>query len=147
MKKKLGRPKQPKGQFKGVLIGARFTPSEAQEVHQAIKESKKEKSQWIRNVMLSAANPKRNQMKIKLTVGELEELQKQDPSTARDGGFQNFLVQLGYRVSVTTGELDLDSEDLARIHRYAFDYKNGGWQNRLKKIFARTLGDDLSGLL
>jgi hypothetical protein len=85
-------------------------------------------------------------MKIKLTYGELKELLRQNPNTASDGGFQNYLVQLGYRVDDDSGELDLDGTDLEKIHRYAFEYKNGGWQTRLKKIFSRTLGVDLTGL-
>jgi hypothetical protein len=79
-------------------------------------------------------------MNIKLTVGELAELRKQDPMSAQDGGFQNFLVQLQYRVDDNTGELELSAEDLEKIPRYAFDYKQGGWQNRLVSIFGRTLG-------
>ena len=84
-------------------------------------------------------------MKVKLTVGEIEEINKQSPDSAQDGGFQSFLVQLHYRIDDDTGELELSDEDMERIQRYAFNYKNGGWQNRLKAIFARTLGNDLSG--
>lgn len=53
--KKLGRPKLAKGEAKGVLIGARFTPDESKEVHQAVKQSGQVKSEWIRNVLLGAA--------------------------------------------------------------------------------------------
>lgn len=148
MGSKLGRPKLAKGQSKGILIGARFNPAESKEVHDAVKRSKRSKSEWIRNALLDAASFEKAitpKMKIKLTVSELGELGKTPPEAASRGGFQNFLVQLQYRVDDDTGELELDAEDLAKIHRYAFHYKNGGWQSRLKKIFARTLGDDLSG--
>jgi len=37
--KKLGRPRLAKGEFKGVLIGARFAPDEAKQVHAAVKQS------------------------------------------------------------------------------------------------------------
>ena len=53
--KKMGRPKLPKGEFKGVLIGARFAPDEAKQVHDAIKRSGKVKSDWIRTTLLTAA--------------------------------------------------------------------------------------------
>jgi hypothetical protein len=53
--KKLGRPKLAKGEFKGVLIGARFAPDESKQVHAAIKRSGKVKSEWIRNTLLEAA--------------------------------------------------------------------------------------------
>ena len=144
----MGRPKQPKGRIKGILIGARFSQNESNRVHEAIARSRKEKSQWIRNALLSAAsNPGLIQhVKIKLTIGELDELRKTPVDSARDGGFQNFLVQLQYRIDEDTGELDLDDEDLSKIRRYAFHYKNGGWQTRLKNIFSRTLGENLSGL-
>jgi len=143
----MGRPKNPKGISKGVLIGTRFSPKESDDLHEAIKASRKDKSQWIRATLLNAANPQKYRiMKVKLTIGELEELKKQAPSSASDGGYQNFLVKLQYRVDDESGELELDDEDMSKIHRYAFEYKNGGWQTRLKKIFSRTLGDDLSGL-
>jgi len=34
---------------------------------------------------------------------------------------------------------------LDRIARYAFKYRNGGWQSRLRRIFGRTLGPTLDG--
>jgi hypothetical protein len=86
-------------------------------------------------------------MKVKLVVGELKELNRQAPMSAQGGGFQNFIVQLQYRTDEDTGELELSSEDLERIQRYAFGYKGGGWQNRLLKIFGRTLGPNLDGSL
>jgi hypothetical protein len=53
--KKLGRPRLAKSEFKGVLIGARFSPDEAKTVHDAVKRSGLGKSEWIRNTLLSAA--------------------------------------------------------------------------------------------
>jgi hypothetical protein len=86
-------------------------------------------------------------MRIKLTVGELAELNKQRPETAADGGFQNYLPQLQYRANEDSGELEIGAEDLEKIPRYAFEYKNGGWEDRLKKIFSRTLGSNPNGLI
>jgi hypothetical protein len=53
--KKLGRPKLAKGEAKGVLIGVRFAPNEADQVHDAIKRSGQVKSDWIRNTLLQAS--------------------------------------------------------------------------------------------
>lgn len=80
-------------------------------------------------------------MKIKLTYGELKLLLHQDPKTAGGGGFQSYLVQLGYRVDDDSGELELDDEDLAKINRYATNYGPGGYETRMFKIFGRTLGE------
>ena len=55
MSKKAGRPRLKKAEFKGVLIGARFSPDEAKLVNEAAKRSKQGKSQWLRNVLLNAA--------------------------------------------------------------------------------------------
>ena len=55
MKNKMGRPPLPKGEAKGVLIGARFAPDEAKQVEQAVKRAKAVKSDWIRSALLSAA--------------------------------------------------------------------------------------------
>lgn len=80
---------------------------------------------------------------VNLTAGEIAELEMQDPATASEGGYQNFLVQLGSRCNRATGELTLSNSDLERIPRYAFDYGNGGWEERLKNIFGRSLGSKL----
>ena len=74
---------------------------------------------------------------------ESNELDIQDPSTSNDGGYQSFLVSLQDKLNRHTGELHLTDEDILKIPRYAFDYKQGGWQDRLKRIFGRTLGPDL----
>ena len=52
----MGRPKLPKGESKGVLIGARFSPPEAKAVIEAVKRAGKVKSDWIRDVLLNAAS-------------------------------------------------------------------------------------------
>ena len=56
MKTKMGRPKLPKGEAKGVLIGARFSPDESRRVHDAVKRSKLVKSDWVRKHLLQAAD-------------------------------------------------------------------------------------------
>jgi hypothetical protein len=55
MKPKMGRPPLPKGTTKGVLIGARFAPDEAEQVQNAVKRAKQVKSEWVRTVLLSAS--------------------------------------------------------------------------------------------
>jgi hypothetical protein len=55
MKPKMGRPTLPKGEAKGVLIGARFSPDEARQVDDAVKRAKQGKSSWVRSILLSAA--------------------------------------------------------------------------------------------
>lgn len=80
---------------------------------------------------------------ITLTASEIAVLDRQDPMTEHDGGFQKLLVDLQYSVNRKTGTLALDDEHEEKIPRYAFDYKNGGWEDRLKRIFSRTLGPNL----
>lgn len=87
--------------------------------------------------------PRRTVLIVKLDSAEIFEIDKQDPSTARDGGFQGLMVSLQKRIDRSTGELDLTPDDLRRVPMYAFDYKNGGWEDRLKRAFGRTLGSKL----
>lgn len=82
-------------------------------------------------------------MDVILNAAEIAEIDKQDPATANDGGFQSLMVSLQKRINRTTNELRLTDDDLRRIPMYAFDYKNGGWENRLKATFSRTLGPTL----
>jgi len=80
---------------------------------------------------------------VLLNDEEIEVLDRQDPATERDGGWQSLMVDLQGRVNRATGEITLQDVHEERIPRYAFDYKNGGWENRLKSIFQRTLGPNL----
>jgi hypothetical protein len=52
MSKKMGRPKVAKSEFRGVYIGARFSPDEAKQVESNVKKSNKPKSKWIRERLL-----------------------------------------------------------------------------------------------
>ena len=80
---------------------------------------------------------------ITLNPSEIAVLDRQDPMTERDGGFQKLLVDLQYSLNRKTGALALTDDHEEKIPRYAFDYKNGGWEDRLKGIFSRTLGPNL----
>jgi hypothetical protein len=82
-------------------------------------------------------------MNVTLTASEIAELFRQPPSTKGDGGFQSLMVKLQMRTNRATGELFLTPYFLERIPRYAFDYGNGGWENRLLAIFSRNLGPRL----
>jgi hypothetical protein len=75
-----------------------------------------------------------------LTTEELDELFQQDPKTAHDGGFQNFIVRLQQQARPRTQEIKLDEDDVGRIRQYAADATRGGWQARMLKIFGRVLG-------
>jgi hypothetical protein len=60
------------------------------------------------------------------------------------GGFQTFMRnrQKAYRKG--TQELPvLTDEEIGQAQRYAFDYKQGGWEEDLKAIFSRHLGPNL----
>ena len=82
-------------------------------------------------------------MNVVLNAAEMAVLFTQDPATARDGGFQSFLVRLQGKCDQTTGKILLSGDDLEKIPQYAFDYKNGGWQDRLLAICGRSLGSNL----
>lgn len=81
-------------------------------------------------------------MNINLTTDEIATLF--DPTgTQGQGGFQSLLGGLQRRTDLQTGALALTEADLERIPRYAFDYGNGGWEDRLRMIFGRSLGTNL----
>lgn len=82
-------------------------------------------------------------MNVVLNSTEIHSLYLQDPNTRSDGGFQSLMVGLQDRCVRETGELTLIESDMTRIPKYAFDYRNGEWENRLKAIFSRHLGPTL----
>lgn len=78
---------------------------------------------------------------------ELELLWRQDPATEQDGGYQQLLVTLQGELEEGTHRIFLTRPVRARIRRYAFEYRQGGWQDRLVAIFSRHLGPELDGNL
>lgn len=74
-----------------------------------------------------------------LTTEEMAELFQQDPTTARDGGFQRFIVDLQSQARRPSLEIRLDDDDIDRIRQYANDSQRGGWQKRMLTIFGRVL--------
>jgi hypothetical protein len=82
-------------------------------------------------------------MQVELNPAEVEVLFRQDPRTERRGGYQSFLVRLQRNTDRATGALTLTDSDLEKIPRYAFDYGNGGWEDRFASVFGRHLGPRL----
>ncbi|PYJ95709.1 MAG: hypothetical protein DME23_23120 [Verrucomicrobia bacterium] len=54
-KKKMGRPRLPRKQALGRVLGARFRPDEERQIAEAVRGSGKAQAEWIRNALLSAA--------------------------------------------------------------------------------------------
>ena len=79
---------------------------------------------------------------LQLNHEELGELFKE---VTGSGGFQGLLRRLQAQCNTATGSISLDSEDLRRIPRYAFEMGPGGYESRLVRIFGRSLGTDLQG--
>jgi len=141
---KLGRPSIPPLERKAEFITLRLSPSERNEIDEAAKKEGAPATQWARAILL-AKNHENLTMKIKLNETELEILYRQDPSQKGKGGWQQLLVRLQELINEQTCELELSPVVLERIRRYAFDYSQGGWEDRLKGIFERTLGPRLDG--
>jgi predicted HicB family RNase H-like nuclease len=53
-KKKMGRPKLPKGDAKGTMIVIRFNGSDLKRIESAAKASQKTVSEWIRGTVNAA---------------------------------------------------------------------------------------------
>ena len=73
--------------------------------------------------------------RVRLSKEELTELMRQNPTTAKRGGFQRMLVSMQIRINRTTRELELSENEMAQILRYGRTPKKGGWQTRIRKIF------------
>jgi len=80
---------------------------------------------------------------LQLTKAEMDVLFEQDPSTENDGGWQSLLVKLQRSCDRQTGIIQIKTILLNRIPKYAFDMGHGGWQDKLMRIFGRTLGQSL----
>jgi hypothetical protein len=77
---------------------------------------------------------------VMLNADELAEL-NQPPNGS--GGFQTFIKRLQSQVNHATSEVRLTDDDVSDLQHYAFDFKQGGFQDRLIAIFGRTLGPKL----
>lgn len=77
-----------------------------------------------------------------LNPEELAELMR---DTAGQGGWQSLLHSLQGQVELATGRITLSDQDIQRVREYAFKYGDGGWESRLRAVFQRHLGPDLTG--
>ena len=75
-----------------------------------------------------------------LTKDESEALNR---AVNGSGGFETFMRRLQKQFNPATQTIKLSPSDLDDIPHYAFDFKQGGWQTRLLKIFERSLGPGL----
>lgn len=51
----MGRPKIGIQNAKGIIVAARFSPPEIKEIQDAVKRAGINKSEWVRNCLISAA--------------------------------------------------------------------------------------------
>ncbi len=70
-------------------------------------------------------------------VGDLKKLNEYDLTNRSRSRFHSFITTLQCRVNDSTGELDLDSEDLAKMRLHARQEH----KKRLQLIFQRPLCD------
>ena len=56
-KRKVGRPKLPKGEAKGRIVPVRFTGDDLKAMEQAAKASKVSLSEWIRSTIHATLQP------------------------------------------------------------------------------------------
>lgn len=82
-------------------------------------------------------------MHLVLNAAEMDAVFRQAAGTRNDGGWQSLMVGIQDNCDRATGSLTLTPDQLKRIPQYAFDYGNGGWENRLTSAFARHLGPKL----
>ena len=80
---------------------------------------------------------------LQLNQCEFDLLERQDPATKQDGGYQRLLVTLQEITNPKSNVMILPVPLIEKIRRYAFSYGNGGWEDRLTGIFGRHLGPRL----
>ena len=76
-----------------------------------------------------------------LNESEFQELTRAVNGT---GGFQDFLRRLQAQTSPAVKIVRLTPQDIDQLPHYAFDYKQGGFEDRLLGIFGRLLGPKLT---
>lgn len=72
-----------------------------------------------------------------------EEIQELDLPVRGQGGFQSFIKRLQSQVNHATNTIKLTDTDIEDIQHHAFDFEQGGFQDRLLRIFGRVLGPTL----
>jgi hypothetical protein len=80
---------------------------------------------------------------IKLTSGELAELMQYDGGPFGEKGFAQFMAGICARIDESSGEVDIDRDDLDKITTYS----HAGHKRVLEKIFKRAVDDALRRFL
>jgi ABC-type hemin transport system ATPase subunit len=75
---------------------------------------------------------------VVLNQGEMNALMQR---VNGQGGIQTFIRRLQGKLRPATGEIRLDDKDLENIPHYAFDYGQGGFEQRIIDAFKRELGE------
>jgi hypothetical protein len=65
------------------------------------------------------------------------------------GGFQTLLRKMKDQYSEQSEEFYLDKEDIERLHRYAYEYGRGGFQDRIQRLLVKLniIKEDLIKIL
>lgn len=79
---------------------------------------------------------------MKIILNNTEEKLLLEPNKGSDW-FQSLFNKLRSNFTSQIMQLVLDDDVLEKIPRYAFKYKQGGWQKKLISIFGRHLGQQL----
>jgi len=74
---------------------------------------------------------------IKLTCGEMAELQKYEDGPFGERGFKQFMAGMNARIDCDTGEIDIDRDDRENIAKY----RERGQKRVLDRIFKRSIDD------
>ncbi len=77
---------------------------------------------------------------VVLNAGEIRHLMM---PVNGEGGWQDLLTALQAAYDPSNGTIELSDDMFEKIPRYAFEYGNGGWEERLVGIFGRHLGPGL----
>lgn len=75
---------------------------------------------------------------VKLSQGEIEEL-LDESATHGTGGWQSLWSALVKQFDKAKGTITLTPELRGRIYKYSREYGQGGWQNKVKRVFRREM--------
>lgn len=75
---------------------------------------------------------------LKLSKDEIEGL-LDETATHGTGGWQSLWLAFLKQFDKSTGTITLTPELRARIYRYYREYGQGGWQNKVKRVFRREM--------
>jgi hypothetical protein len=84
MKTKLGRPEMPEGKAKNVLAAVRLPADDVELIDAAVKQTKQERPEWMRNALIVAAKNAPVWVKVKWKREELDKKTVEFKLTAPD---------------------------------------------------------------